>query len=319
MKKIFIGVALSLALSSFSYAESDSSVSNGRLAYWESIDKNYAEDVSKLNLMEATAIENEKYSSPEECYVAGLFFYADKQANNKARAFRLFKRSYKMGFGPAEYMYGKMLVTGEGGNSNLYDGQAILQSVSGDYYYEQKANEFLGDEYLKKKDFNNAIAAYNRLNSRDSKYKIAKVYEYMGEKEKAYMLYKEALGSGYVEANIEMAKRFLTKDNLDTNKAIALLKSVANNGKDPQKVGEAQTLLGDIYFNGNQQRYADFDEGVAWYKKAANNGYTEALLKLHAIYTDNELDDRYRLGKNKDYIHELSEKLYNSMYRGDKL
>lgn len=314
MKKLLLALSISLAFSNFALAETEFK-SEPATAYWESIDKNYADQMSKIDIKEASAIENEKYSTQEERYVAGLFFYGDKSYGDKKRAFNQFKIAHKMGFTPASFMYGKMLITGESlGNRNLYLGRNILSSISGDKYYEYKANSFLADQYLQEKDFNSAISAYKKLNSRDSVYKIAKVYEYEGEKEKAYLLYKQAVADGYIEAKIDLAKRLLSKEALDTKKAISLLTEVAEKGKEPDKVSEAQTLLGDIYFNGNQDMYADVDKAVWWYKKAANNNYDEAMIKLHAVYVENEKNDKYRLGKNKDYIHDLSEKIYKKLY-----
>jgi len=314
MKKLFLAISIACAISTTTFAETGDTQIDPVLSYWEKVDKNYASEMHKVNLQEATAIEQEKYSTPEERYVAGLFFYADKDYADKKRAFKQFKIAHQLGFGPATYMYGKMLVTGESGNKNLFLGRNVLQSVSGDNYYEYQANKFLAEQYLQEKNFEAAIAHYQKMKTRESTYQIAKVLEYKGETEKAFLLYKQAIGEGYIEAKIELAKRLLNRDVLDTQKAIALLTEVSDKGQDLERVSEAQTLLGDIYFKGNQSMYADAHKGVEWYKKAANNGNHEALIKLHAIYSENESNDKYRLGKNKDYIHELSKKLYKNLY-----
>lgn len=314
MKKLFLAISIACAISTTAFAETGDTQVDPFITYWEKVDKNYASEMHKVDLQEATTIEQEKYSTPEERYVAGLFFYADKSYTDKKRAFKQFKIAHNLGFGPATYMYGRMLITGESGNKNLFLGKNVLKSITGDNYYEHQANKFLAEQYLESKDFESAITHYQKMNTKESTYQIAKILEYNGEKEKAFLLYKKAIGEGYVEAKIELAKRFLNKDVLDTNKAIMLLKEVSDKGQDLEKVSEAQTLLGDIYFKGNQSMYANAHEGVEWYKKAANNGNQEALIKLHAIYSENESNDKYRLGKNKDYIHELSNKLYKNLY-----
>lgn len=98
-----------------------------------------------------------------------------------------------------------------------------------------------------------------------------------------------------------------------------MLTEIADNGSNPEIVGKAQTLLGDIYFYGNQQMYADHEEGVKWYKRASDNGYYEGMIKLHKVYLENEGSNKYRLGSNKYYIHDLGEKIRKTIDDEDKL
>lgn len=319
MKKLFLALSISLAFSNMAFAEMSNSDADQKLAYWSTVDEKYANQVIEMTLQEATEIEREPNSTKEERYIAGLFFYGDQRDKDVKRAFEQFSLSADEGFAPARYMTGKLLLNGEAGKRNLYLGQDMLSSIKGDYYYETKANEVLAEMALNERDYNQAVKYLSRLKSKDSLYRVAKIYEYRGDKETANLVYKEAISAGFVDAKIEMATRLLNKEVLNTPRAISLLKEVSDKGTDPTIVSRAQTLLGDIYFYGNQQMYADHEEGVNWYKKAANNNYPEAMLKLHKVYVENEANNKYRLGSNKYYIHDLGVKIEKTIDDGVKL
>jgi len=319
MKKLFLAASISLVLTTTAFAEITNSPEDQKLDYWTNIDEKYANQVVTMTKEEAVAIDNEKYSTKEERYIAGLFFFADTTYMDKRRALNLFELSSKEGFTPATYMTGKLYVSGEAGKRNLYLGQDMLSSIKGDYYYQTKANEALAEMALNDRDYNSAVKYLSRIKSKDSLYRIAKIYEYRGDKETANLVYKEAIGSGFVDAKIEMATRLLQKNTLDTSKAISLLKEVADKGTNSLIVSQAQTLLGDIYFYGNQQMYADHQQGVDWYRKASDNNYPEAMLKLHQVYLENEKNNKYRLGSNKYYIHDLGEKIRKTIDEDIKL
>ncbi len=319
MKKLLLAVAISFSIIGTSFAEISSDPDSAKLNYWTAIDEKYANQVVNMTFKEALEIEKERYSTKEELFVAGLFYYGDEKYQDKKRALELFTASADEGFVPAQYFTGKMLVKGEGGRTKIFEGKEYLSSVKGDYYYVEKSNKILAEMALNNKEYNEAIKYLSKIKSKESLYQIAKVYEYRGEKEIANLIYKEAIGAGYVDAKIEAATKLMEKSTLNTPRAISMLKEVANNGTDPLIVGRAQTLLGDIYFYGNQQMYANHNEGVKWYKRASDNGYYEGMLKLHAVYLENEKDNRYRLGSNKYYIHDLGEKIRKTIDNEVKL
>lgn len=319
MKKLLLAVAISIGLSGIAHAEISNDSESQKLSYWSSIDEKYAKQVMEMTPQEALEIEREKYSTREELFMAGLFYYGDQKYQDKRRALDLFMASADDDFIPAIFFAGKMLISGEGGKSNMYMGQDMLASIRGDYYYVDKSNQILAEMALSRRDYTEAVKYLSKIKSKESLYQIAKIYEYRGEKEVASLVYKEAISAGFVDAKIEMATRLLEKGTLNTKRAIGLLTEVANTGTDPNIVGKAQTLLGDIYFYGNQEMYANHEEGVKWYKKAANNNYVEGMLKLQAVYLENEKDNRYRLGSNKYYLQDLSVKIRKTIENEGRL
>lgn len=313
MKKLLLAISIALSINSMNvFAES---AVNASPDYWTNIDEKYSNQVIKMDFKEAVDIEREPYSTPEELYIAGLFFYGDKNYKNLTKAANLFAASANNDFQPAKYMLGKMSFKNETNILTKFEARELLKEIKGDYYYEGKASELLVESYLDEKDYNKAISYLSRLKTKESLYKIAKIYEYKGDKETANLIYREAIVQGHVDAKIELAKRYLHEDALNTNKAISLLLEVANKGKDLELVSKAQTLLGDIYFYGNQEIYANHEKGVEWYKKASNNNYHEAMLKLHEVYLENEAGNKYRLGSNKFYIHDLGVKIRKEIYK----
>jgi TPR repeat protein len=322
MKKLLLALSISIAFSSISFAEVAITNTDNKLEYWKQFDEKYANQVIKMTPDEALAIEKERFSTKEEFFIAGLFYLGDEKNQNKRKALDMFMMASDAGFVPAQYMAGKLLVTGEAGKSNLFLGKELLKKVgSSDYddYYKTKANEKLAQLALDNKNFDEAITYLSKIKSKDAMYRIAKIYEYRGDKETARVLYEKAIDEGYVDAKIEIATIYLEKDSLDTKKAISMLTEIADHGTDPQIVGKAQTLLGDIYFYGNQQMYADHEEGVKWYKRASDNGYYEGMIKLHKVYLENEGSNKYRLGSNKYYIHDLGEKIRKTIDNGVQL
>lgn len=322
MKKLLLALSISLAFSSVSLAEVSNTATDNRLEHWKQFDEKYANQVIKMNIDEAIAIEKERFSTKEEFFIAGLFYLGDERYQNKAKALDLFMVASDAGFVPAQYMSGKLLVSGEAGKSNLYMGKELLQTVGSsnyDEYYKTKANERLAQLALDNKNFDEAVIYLSKLKTKDSLYRIAKLYEYRGDRDTARIIYEKAIDTGYIDAKIEIATIYLEKGSLDTKKAISMLTEIADNGSNPEIVGKAQTLLGDIYFYGNQQMYADHEEGVKWYKRASDNGYYEGMIKLHKVYLENEGSNKYRLGSNKYYIHDLGEKIRKTIDDEDKL
>lgn len=322
MKKLLLALSISIAFSSVSFAEVAITNTDNKLEYWKQFDEKYANQVIKMTSDEALAIEKERFSTKEEFFIAGLFYLGDEKNQNKRKALDMFMMASDAGFVPAQYMAGKLLVTGEAGKSNLFLGKELLKRVgSSDYdeYYKDKANERLAQLALDNKNFDEAITYLSKLKSKDAMYRIAKIYEYRGDKETARVIYEKAIDQGYVDAKIEIATIYLEKESLDTKKAISMLTEIADHGTDPQIVGKAQTLLGDIYFYGNQQMYANHEEGVKWYKRASDNGYYEGMIKLHKVYLENEGSNKYRLGSNKYYIHDLGEKIRKTIDNGVQL
>lgn len=322
MKKLLLALSISLAFSSVSFAEVSNTADNNRLEHWKQVDEKYASQVVKMNIDEALAIEKERFSTKEEFFIAGLFYLGDEKYQNKRKALDLFMIASDAGFVPAQYMAGKLLVSGDAGKSNLYMGKDLLKTVgSSDYdeYYRSKANETLAQLALDSKNFDEAVTYLSKLKSKDSLYRIAKLYEYRGDKETARIIYEKAIDAGYIDAKMEIATIYLEKVSLDTKKAISMLTEIADHGTNPDIVGRAQTLLGDIYFYGNQQMYANHEEGVKWYKRASDNGYYEGMIKLHKVYLENEPKNIYRLGSNKYYIHDLGEKIRKTIDNEDQL
>lgn len=322
MKKLLLALSISMAFSSISFAEVTNTTDNNRLEYWKKLDEKYASQVIKMNRDEAIAIEKERFSTKEEFFIAGLFYLGDEKAQNKRKALDLFMIASDAGFVPAQYMTGKLLVSGETGKSNLYLGKELLKAVgSSDYdeYYKTKANETLAQLALDSKNFDESITYLSKLKTKESLYRIAKIYEYRGDKETARIIYEKAIDAGFIDAKIEIATIYLEKDSLDTKKAIAMLTEIADRGQNADIVGRAQTLIGDVYFYGNQQMYANHEEGVKWYKRASDNGYYEGMLKLHKVYLENEPKNMYRLGSNKYYIHDLGEKIRKTIDNEDQL
>jgi len=322
MKKLLLALSISMAFSSVSFAEVSNTTDNNRLEHWKQIDEKYASQVIKMNIDEAIAIEKERFSTKEEFFISGLFYLGDEKYQNKGKALDLFMIASDAGFVPAQYMAGKLLVSGDAGKSNLYMGKDLLKKVgSSDYdeYYKNKANETLAQLALDSKNFDEAVTYLSKLKSKDSLYRIAKLYEYRGDKETARIIYEKAIDAGYIDAKIEIATIYLEKGSLDTKKAISMLTEIADHGTNPDIVGKAQTLLGDIYFYGNQQMYANHEEGVKWYKRASDNGYYEGMIKLHKVYLENEPKNIYRLGSNKYYIHDLGEKIRKTIDNEDQL
>jgi len=311
MKKLSLVIAIASILN-FGYIQAEEiSVEKN---HWNLLDEKYAKKVAEIDLIEANEIEKERYSSPQEYYIAGLFFYGDKNYKNLKKAAQLFAVGANNDFQPAKYMLARMSLKSETNLLTKFEARDLLESIKGDYYYEEKASELLIESYLNERDYNKAIKHLSKLKSKDSLYKIAKIYEYKGDKETANLIYREAVSQGYTDAKIELAKRYLSKDGLNTKKAISMLEEVASKGENHDIVSQAQTLLGDIYFYGNQDMYANHEKGVEWYKKAANNNYPEALIKLHKVYLENEPKNKYRLGSNKFYIHDLGVKIRKELY-----
>lgn len=322
MKKLLLALSITMAFTSVSFAEVATTGADAKLEYWKQFDEKYAPQVIKMTSDEAVSIEKERFSTKEEFFIAGLFYLGDEKHQNKGKALELFMVASDAGFVPAQYMTGKLLVTGEAGKTNLYLGKDLLKKVgSSDYdeYYKTKANETLAQLALDNKDFDEGIAYLSKLKTKESLYKIAKIYEYRGDKATARTIYEKAIDAGYIDAKIELAPIYLEKGSLDTKKAISMLTDIAEHGTNPEIVGKAQTLLGDIYFYGNQQMYADHEEGVKWYKRASDNNYYEGMIKLHRVYLENEGNNKYRLGSNKYYIHDLGEKIRKNTENGVQL
>lgn len=312
MKKAFLTILVISSIASMQLNAEE--IVNFKNNEYSSIDEKYAGKMNDFVLGDALSIEGYRYSKPENLYIAGLYFYGDKKNKNLSKAGKLFKDSAYENFIPAKYMLGKMILNGDSHIISKVEAVEMLKRIKGDSYYENKTFELLSESYLRDKDYNNAIIYLSKIKNKESLYKIAKIYEDKGDKNTAIMVYNEAIDMGSSLAKLQVARNLLHEDTLNTKKAIYLLEDVAENGKDVDSVSSAQTLLGDIYFYGNQEMYANHEKGLDFYKKASNNNHYEAMLKLHKIYIENEEDNKYRLGKNKFEIHDLGEKIRSELY-----
>lgn len=62
-------------------------------------------------------------------FISGLFYLGDEKYQNKGKALDLFMIASDAGFVPAQYMAGKLLVSGDAGKSNLYMGKDLLKKL----------------------------------------------------------------------------------------------------------------------------------------------------------------------------------------------
>lgn len=270
------------------------------------IDPRLEREFLKLSPNKATTLLNKENISNEDILLSGLFFYQDGKYQSMPLAIQQFYKGYLNKDAGSTYFFGLMTIKGQGIHQNRFKGLEILKKVSGDDRYESLASMKLA-EYLVELDQGSAsLDAYDSLKTRDKDYLIGNIHYSRGDVPKALEHYQKAVDSGFREANYPIAKEMLKSNEFDINKVVYLLEEVIDYGSDRSIIADAQMLLGDIYFLGTGYNYADHGRGVEYYKDAADLGHYAALLKLNSVYLENEEDNKYRLGKNKNYIHKLN-------------
>lgn len=322
MKKVFLVILIISSLSAVqSFAEEKEILKKNEYSFIDNeyifLDENYLKDMSIINLRVALLVDDDLYAEPENKYIAGLYFYGNKINKDNVKASKLFKSAAYKYFQPAQYMLGKMVLEGDTDIVSKDEAIYLLNVIKNDNYYEKKSLQVLADYYKSNKEYMNAFDYSMRLKVKETSIRMteyAKKYGFKDYEPVEQDVSVKPITNEDVRNNLELAKIHLSEDSLDTKKSISLLEDLVLYGSDGESVSAAQTLIGDIYFNGNRQIYANHEKGIEYYKKASNNNYSDAMLKLHRIYLDNEIDNRYRLGSNKFEIHDLGEKIRKDLY-----
>lgn len=281
------------------------------------------EDVKKLTLIqmlqpdlenEYKKITNKKAKqmlsqnglSGKDYFLSGLFFYEDGKYQSKPLAIQQFNKGHLAGNPASSYMLAIMNFNGEGVHSNKEKAITLLNNISGDERIEtfasMKVSEYLFDSGQPEL----SLEAYKASPHRDRDYKIGLSYLAKGNEIEAIKYFTKAVDSGYREAGVEFAKLMLKQNTFDLNKVVKTLEDVRSFGVDTSLIIEANLLLGDIYHFGTGFNYSDHQKAVGYYDEAAKLGSYSALIKLNNIYLENEPDNKYRLGKNKDKIHKIN-------------
>lgn len=318
MKKLLLALSISFAISSV-YAQDfiderkidfhGNALAQEATAYAQ---KPFILDALSLSEDDAASLDMDNSLSGEDLYVLGLHYYLSPESKSDIKAMDRFKKSHEKGYAGGSYMYGRMLEKGVGSAKATFVARSILASVD-EEPYRTYALEYLADLDIQERNYDGAAKLYEKIGTPKSIYESGKVYDYQGNHKKAAQYYNTSLSEGYIGADIEMAKKFLTPDNLDTKKAIAILKNVVNKTNDIERLKEAQELLGDIYFYGNQEQYSKVRDGAKWYQMAADNGSLSALKKFHDILLTDQTKGSYGLGYSREYTRQVYNRLYNNL------
>lgn len=318
MKKILL--ALSIALSFNAYAQ-DGYIDETKIDFkgnslaqeaTKYAQKPFIVDALSLNPDSAASFDMDNAMSGEDYYVIGLYYYLSPDAKSDLKALDRFKKSHDKGYAGGTYMYGRLLEQGVGGVKASYVARGILGSIE-EQPYKNYALEYLASLYERERDYKSAAIAYEQMGTPKSIYQAGKVYDYENNHKKAMQYYKASVDKGYIGANIEIAKTYLLVDNLNSDKAIEILKDVVNKTEDLDRLREAQELLGDIYFYGNQEHYSDVKIGAKWYQQAADNGNPSALKKFHDILLTDQTEHKYKLGYSREYTRQIYNRMYNNL------
>lgn len=319
MKKILLALSVSLIINSV-YAQdkfiderkidfNGNALAQEATAYAQ---KPFIIDALSISQDDAASFDMDNSSSGEDLYVLGLYYYLSPDAKSDIKALERFRKSHEKGYAGGSYMYGRLLEQGVGGVKTTYVARSILSAVE-EEPYRTYALEYLADLSIQERNYNLAAQYYEKIGSPKSIYQSGKVYDYEGDNKKAMQFYTTSLSQGYIGADIEIAKTYLSPEKLDTKKAIAILKNVVNKTNDIERLKEAQELLGDIYFYGNQEQYSKVRDGAKWYQMAADNGSLSALKKFHDILLTDQTQGKYGLGYSREYTRQIYNRLYNNL------
>jgi hypothetical protein len=318
MKKLLL--ALSIALSVNAYAQ-DSYIDETKLNFngnklaqeaTKYAQKSLILDALTITPDSAASYDMDNSMSGEDYYVVGLYYYLSPDAKSDLKAFDRFKKSHDNGYAGGTYMYGRMLEQGVGGVKASYVARGILASIE-EQPYKNYGLEYLAGLYENERNYKAAAMIYEQINTPKSIYEAGKVYDYENDHKKALKYYNASVAQGYIGANIEIAKTYLLVDTLDTDKAVGILKDVVNRTEDLDRLKEAQELLGDIYFYGNQEHYSDVKTGAKWYQQSADNGSLSALKKFHDILLEDQTSRKYKLGYSREYTRQIYNRMYNNL------
>jgi len=318
MKKILL--ALSIAVSINAYAQ-DSYIDESKIDFKGNVlaeqatryaQKPFIKDALSLSPDAVASLDLDASLSGEDYYVVGLYYYISRDNKSDLKALERFKKSHDKGYAGGSYMYGRLLEHGVGGIKASFVARGILGSIE-EEPYKTYAQEYLADLYIQERNFDAAAKSYERIGTPKSIYQSGKIFDFQGNHKKALQYYETSVKNGYIGANIEIAKTYLLVDSLDNDKAINMLKEVTEKTEDLDRLTEAQELLGDIYFYGNQQQYANAKEGAKWYQKSADNGSLSALKKFHDILLIDQTQRKYNLGYSREYTRQIYSRLYNNL------
>ena len=143
------------------------------------------------------------------------------------------------------------------------------------------------------------LKAVNNGGSADAQYSLAQMY-YYGEgcrknTENAFKYYKEAADNGNIDGKAQIGWLYYTGEGTTVNytEAVKYLTEAAEAG-----IAYAQNNLGWMYQNGYGVKMSSMYQAVKWYKKAADQGNSNAQVNLATYYYGKkEYSEAFRLLK----------------------
>ncbi len=185
------------------------------------------------------------------------------------------------GHAPAQFLLATYLEKGRGTEPNLP--QAMQ-------YFRAAAEADIPQAIIRMGEVPGEIETLQhaaQLGDVESQYRLAQHYTQEGDTEKAWEWYRHAAEQGHRAACVEVAQQLYERGDASET-ALAFLEVSACKGEP-----FAQWALGEAYRSGIGGYEKDLTLAVMWYRRAANLGYKDAMLRLAQCY-------RYGEGVAKD-------------------
>ncbi len=278
------------------------SMSQAETYYYDDFHPKYE---SKMTIEEAENLEVQVFPTMVEYEKLGDFYNYDEKYKNLSKAYEYYRVAAREGSNYGQYMTGKMKLNGSGVEKNIFMAREFLEQVKSPY--QKFANRLLAESYLVTGEVSKAKEKMELVDSPEAMFTFAQLIE---NEDQIYALdlLKEAADMGHVHSHQALGKHYLSKSHSNTKKAIEHLKVSAKAGME-----ESQYLLGELYFKGSSQMYADHEEGLRWYLISGQNGNEDALRKAYWILSEQEKTEKYNIKANPD----LRQKLYTILYSMD--
>lgn len=259
---------------------------------------------SKLTIEDAEKLEVQVFPSMIDYEKLGDFYSHNENFKNLSKSYEYYRVAAREGSNYGAFMSGQMKMNGSGVEKNIFEARSILEDVKSPY--KKFANRLLAENYLITGELNKAKEKMELVKTPEALYTLSKLVK-KAAPDYSFELLNRSANMGHVHSHQGLGEHYLMKSNPNTKKAIDHLKISAVAGME-----KSQYLLGELYFKGTSQMYADHEEGLRWYLISGQNGNEDALRKAYWILEEQENSGKYILKENNSLKEKLL-KILNKM------
>lgn len=299
MNKTILGILLgaTMALSSFTQAETYE-----KKEYINILDKEI------ISIEKAKSLEVYDNDHISELILLGDFYLYNDKYRNTFKAYKYFERATIKGSEYSKMMVGYLTYKGYGVDPNVYKGEYLLSNIKKPY--DKNADFLLALNFYHDSLYDKSIKLFTKIKDPLS-------YTYLSK-----MLIQERRSDEAIpylnwlvdEENDRVAKRqlgeiYLSKNHLNEDRAIELLKSSAEDGDDI-----AQYTLGMYYSKGTKKEIANIQEAVNWFAMSAQHDNAFAIQELLKIWNENQEKNNMYGINNDPYLTKQVNDIFTKMH-----